>query len=117
MHLSMSLMGSGFVQVLVFVAWHSLLQVEGSDHGVQAPWIMQLGCRLGVLRSSDVQSAFLSESPSQAVPPLEGGGSLQIRIWTFSQVSLPSLLLVQVLHPFQSAHTPSTGAGSGVTWQ
>ena len=37
MHLSLSLMGSGLVQVLVFVALHSLLQVEGADQAVQAP--------------------------------------------------------------------------------
>ena len=37
MHLSLSLMGSGLAQVLVFVALHSLLQVEGADQAVQAP--------------------------------------------------------------------------------
>ena len=68
MHLSLSLMGSGLVHVLVFVALHSLLHVEGADQAVQAPWITQLGWPAGLLRSFDVQSPFSSESPSQALP-------------------------------------------------
>ena len=115
MHLSLSLMGSGLVQVLVLVVWHSLLHVEGADQTDQAPWITQLGFWAGVLRSSDVQSSLISESPSQGMPPLDGGGLLQIRVRTFSQVAFPSLLLLQVLHPFQAPHTPSTGTGFVVT--
>ena len=115
MHLSLSLIGSGLVQVLVFVALHSLLQVEGADQAVQAPWMTQLGWLAGLLRSFEVQSAFSSESPSQALPPLDAGGLLQIRVFTFLQVDFPSLLLLQVLQPFQSPHLPSTGAGLLVT--
>ena len=161
MHLSLSLIGSGFVHVLVFVALQSLLQEDGADlrflyetcqyivlkilrlnqiilayahQVVQAPWMTQLGWLAGRLRSFAEQSAFSSASPSHALPeirvwvainfeiawdlnsncywffwlfeiwiqipidfhifclpPLEAGGLLQIRVFTFLQVDFPSL--------------------------
>ena len=97
MHLSLSLIGSGFVHVLVFVALQSLLQEDGADlrflyetchyivlkilrlnqialayahQVVQAPWMTQLGWLAGRLRSFEEQSAFSSASPSHALPEI-----------------------------------------------
>ena len=97
------------LQVRVLVFSQSLLHLDQTDQGDQAPLITHRGLSSGFERSAGLQFSSSVLSPGQSAPPLDAGGLLQCLVLVFKQVDFPSCLLLQELHAAQLPQLPSTG--------